>query len=254
MIRVLAVFSLALALILAAACGDDDDDDDTDQTEVDDGGESDAEDEATEEATIAPTPEIQEVEGNEVTDGSGDLLNLLSLEPASAFPDEIPADVSPAIDIQSATLTVEGGEVVMTMTLAGPVGEPADFTRGYDFAFKSEAFVSAERGAYIDATLIIGAERNAGAWGVIRKAGPEDPVPLEGGTVTVDGATVTIRVPAAEIIAAEFYEWRAIAWHNLTPEYTPADVAPDGPGFVRTPIAGATAGAEEAPPAATATP
>jgi hypothetical protein len=218
--RLLVLSVPVIALVFAlAACGDDDDDDDTAEP-TEEGGDG--------------TPEA--VEGGSVTDESGDLLDLLSLVPASDIPTQIPADIEAAIDIQSASLAIEGGEIVLTMTLAGPVGNPGDFTRGYDFGFRSSAFVAAERGAYDLVTLIIGAERNAGAWSVIKKTGANDPVPLPTGTVTVEGSTVTIRVPLSEIIVDEFYEWRAIAWHNLSPEFTPADVAPNGPGFVQTPL------------------
>lgn len=248
----------ALALITtAAACGGDDDDDDADTgddttdspgvvTAEEDGGEEDG--------TEATPPEDVEIEGNEVQDGSDDLVDLLSLVPAADVGTEVPADIAAAVDIQSASLVVEGSEIVLTMTLAGEIGAPADFTRGYDFAFNSEAFVAAERGAYQETTLIIGAERSGGAWTVIKKAGANDPLPLDGATVTVEGSTVVIRVPFNEIISTGSYVWRAIAFSVVTPEFAVADVAPDGPGFVSTPLPEAPESTGTPPPAQSVTP
>ncbi|HEX5939091.1 MAG TPA: hypothetical protein VFZ12_01915 [Dehalococcoidia bacterium] len=246
--KLLFLFALTSALVLGvAACGDDDDDATVDSDEVTEDGEA-------TEAEI-PDPEVAEeeasVEGNSVEDESGDLVELLSLVPASELGVEIPEDVSQAIDIQSASLAIEGSELVLTITVAGEIGLPEDFTRGYDFAFKSEAFTAGERGAYQDSTLVIGAEPSGGTWVVIKKSGPNEPVPLETGTVTVEGATVTIRVPITEVIATTGYEWRAVAWHFLT-ETTPADTAPNVPGFVNTPLEGAApAGEATAEPTAT---
>lgn len=246
------LFLLALAstlLFVGAACGDDDDDDATDGDEVvtEDG------DEPTEVEVEDPAEaeEAASVEGNQVEDESGDLVELLSLVPASELGVEIPEDVSQAIDIQTASLAIEGSELVLTMTVAGEIGQPEDFTRGYDFAFKSEAFTAGERGAYQDSTLVIGAEPSGGTWVVVKKEGPNEPAPLATGTVTVEGSTVTIRVPVTEVIATTGYEWRAVAWHFLT-ETTPADTAPNVPGFVNTPLEGAApAGEATAEPTAT---
>jgi hypothetical protein len=247
--KLLFLFALGCSLVFAgAACGDDDDDTATDGEEItEDGDTTDAEIPDPEEAEEAAS-----IEGNSVEDESGDLVELLSLVPASELGVEISEDISQAIDIQSASLAIEGSELVLTITVAGEVGQPEDFTRGYDFAFKSEAFTAGERGAYQDSTLVIGAEPSGGTWVVVKKTGPNEPVPLETGTVTVEGTTVTIRVPVTEVIATTGYEWRAVTWHFLT-ETTPADVAPNVPGFVNTPLEGA-APAAEATAEATATP
>jgi hypothetical protein len=251
--KLLILLALSSSLVLAGvACGDDDDDDD----DAADGEVAADDDDATE--VEVPDPEEAEeqasIEGSQVEDESGDLVELLSLVPAAELGVEIPEDVSQAIDIQSASLTIDGGELVLTMTVAGDVGQPEDFTRGYDFAFKSEAFTAGERGAYQDSTLVIGAEPSGGNWVVVKKTGPNEPVPLDTGTVTVEGTTITIRVPVTEVIATTGYEWRAVAWHFLT-ETTPADTAPNVPGFVNTPLEGAApAGEATATAEATSTP
>jgi hypothetical protein len=247
--KLLSLTAVACALLLlGAACGDDDDDatDGDDEVVSEDG-------EATEVEIEDPEEAEQEasLEGNEVQDESDDLVELLSLVPASELGVEIPADVSQAIDIQTASLAIEGSELVLTITVAGEIGLPEDFTRGYDFAFDSEAFTAGERGAYQDSTLVIGAEPSGGTWVVVKKEGPNEPAPLETGSVTVEGTTVTIRVPVTEVITTTGYKWRAVAWHFLT-ETTPADVAPSVPGFVNTPLEGAApAGEATAEPTAT---
>ncbi|MEX2238121.1 MAG: hypothetical protein WEB00_11355 [Dehalococcoidia bacterium] len=228
--------ALGFALMLgASACGDDDAGDATAQPgDGDNVITASPEGSATGDATPGDGDDVAPSNDGEVEDASDDLFDILSLVPVADIETDVPDDVRQAIDIQNASLTIEGSELVMTISLAGDVGEPGEFTRGYDFAFRSPAFVSAERGAYGEATLIIGAERSGSTWSVIKKAGANDPVALPTGTVSVEGSTVVIRVPVTEVIATEGYEWRAIAWHSISPEFNPADAAPDVPGFVRT--------------------
>ncbi|MPZ22113.1 MAG: hypothetical protein GEU28_00885 [Dehalococcoidia bacterium] len=228
-------YLIALVLTLsvtAAACGDDDDDDDGNGgglVTAEETNEGDGDGEATDEVADF-------VEGNEVEDRENDLVDLLSLVPSRDFEVEIPEDIAAATDIIRASVVNEGADIVMVMELRGDVVAAEDYVQGYDFAFRTPGGVSGERGAYEGATTIIGATQENGAWVVQKKLGSAPPVTLTTGSVAVEGSVVTIRVPFTEVIALGFYEWRAVTFHALSPEFTPADIAPNDLSFVRTPL------------------
>lgn len=189
---------------------------------------------ATTEAGVTGTPAQAEtvevsLEGG-ITDPGGDLVDVLALSPV----DDVPEDVAPTIDIVAARVTVEGEELVLIMQLAGDVGEaPEDIIRGYDFVLAVEGLNLAGRGAYTDAGVILGAEPEAGRWVLFGDTGIG--TTRVDGNLTVEGNTVTLRIPLSALPElGDPIRWRAVAWHQLSEESTPADMAPDGTEFATT--------------------